>query len=293
MIVFHLHRGTVARYVLSFCLIAAFVGILVHGFFTDAGQPADAAVADSIPLPVVMYHHVLESGKFGDYVISTQELENDLKYIKEKGYEAILMQDLIDYVNGKKELPAKPILVTFDDGYESNYKYAFPLLKKYNMKAVISVIGYWSELYSTETHKHINYSHLTWEEIKELHDSGIVEIQNHTYNLHSLENRKGTKMQKGETFEHYSDLLKQDLGKNQELLCKATGVYPNTFTYPFGYVSKESFTIIKEMGFQASLSCEEGMNHITRDPECLYMLKRYNRRHGVGTQAFFDKLLKD
>ena len=75
MIVFHLHRGTVARYVLSFCLIAAFVGILVHGFFTDAGQPADAAVADSIPLPVVMYHHVLESGKFGDYVISTQELE--------------------------------------------------------------------------------------------------------------------------------------------------------------------------------------------------------------------------
>lgn len=293
MVVFHLRRKAVVRSVLSLCLLAVCAVILAQTFFTDTVRPADAAVTDAVSLPVIMYHHVLENGKFGDYVISTQELESDLNYIREKGYETVLMQDLIDYVNGGKPLPKKPILITFDDGYESNYRYAFPLLKKYQMKAVISVIGYWSELYSTETHKHINYSHLTWEELKELQDSGIVEIQNHTYNLHSLENRKGTQKQKGETFEHYSDLLKQDLGKNQELLYKATGVWPNTFTYPFGYVSKESFAIIKEMGFRASLSCQEGMNHITHDPECLYMLKRYNRRHGAGTQAFFEKLTKE
>ena len=290
MIVIHVRRGAFRRYLISFCLIAAFLGILARGFLPGGAEPADATADNAVELPVVMYHHVLESGNFGDYVISAQELDSDLSYLSQKGYHAVLMKDLIDYVNQGTPLPEKPVLITFDDGYESNYRYAFPLLEKYGMKAVISIIGYWSEIYSSETHKHINYSHLTWDEMRELQQSGIVEIQNHTYNLHSLEKRKGTKMQQGETFDHYSDLLKQDLGKAQELIYQATGVYPSTFTYPFGYVSKESLPIIKEMGFQASLSSEEGINRITRDPDCLYMLKRYNRRHGVSTQSFFKKM---
>ncbi len=281
------------RSVLLFFLATGLLISSVAGFFADAGQPADATLEEGIRLPVVMYHHVLETGKFGEYVISSGELEKDLKYIAEKGYEAVLMRDLIAYVTEGTPLPEKPILITFDDGYESNYRYAFPLLQKYGMKAVISVIGYWSELYSHEQYKHINYSHLTWEQIKELQDSGIVEIQNHSYHLHSLENRRGARMKNGEDVSHYQEILRQDLSKNQEMLQNATGVLPTTFTYPFGYISKESFPVLEELGFQASLSCQEGMNRITHDPQCLFLLKRYNRPHGVDTSTFLEKVFRE
>ncbi len=280
------------RSVVIFCLAAGLLISGITGFFTGTGQPVDATVEEGICLPVVMYHHVLETGKFGEYVISSRELEEDLKYIAEQGYEGVLMRDLIAYVKEGTPLPEKPILLTFDDGYESNYRYAFPLLQKYGMKAVISVIGYWSEIYSQEQYKHINYSHLTWEQLRELEESGIVEIQNHSYNLHSLEKRKGARIQKGEDVAHYTEILRQDLSKNQELLQNATGVLPTTFTYPFGYISKESFEVLKELGFQASLSCQEGMNRITHDPECLFLLKRYNRPHGVDTRAFLDRVFQ-
>ena len=72
-------------------------------------------------------------------------------------------------------------------------------------------------------------------------------------------------------------VLADDIGKLQDAFLSNTGYAPTTFTYPFGSVSNDSFDIIKEMGFKASLSCESGMNHISRNPEDLFMLKRYLR----------------
>ncbi|MBR2038566.1 MAG: polysaccharide deacetylase family protein, partial [Lachnospiraceae bacterium] len=79
---------------------------------------------------------------------------------------------LADYVENGTMLPEKPVLLTLDDGYENNYTNAFPLLKKYNMKAVISLIG--------------KDMRLNENQLKEKHDSGLVEIGNHTYDLHSI-----------------------------------------------------------------------------------------------------------
>ena len=75
-------------------------------------------------------------------------MEQDFQYLKEQGYTAVLPDDLIAYANGEGQLPPKPILITFDDGYYNNYSYAFPLLKKYDMKAVISIVGNFTEQYS-------------------------------------------------------------------------------------------------------------------------------------------------
>ena len=114
--------------------------------------------------------------------------------IRDSGYTAVTISDLIAYQEGRKELPQKPIMITFDDGYYNNYSYAFPLLKKYDMKAVISVIGRYTDEYSASMEKmNNNYSQLTWDQIREMMDSGYVEFANHSYDMHSDTTRRGVK----------------------------------------------------------------------------------------------------
>ena len=185
---------------------------------------------------------------------------------------------MANYVYEGKQLPEKPVILTFDDGYFNNYSYVFPMLKKYNSKAVISIIGYYTDLYTNSPDENPSYSHLTWDNVKEMINSKLVEFQNHSYNLHTTDKgRNGTKKKRGESDFDYKKLLNDDLGKLQEEFKLNTGYTPIAFTYPFGSVSNASFEIIREMGFKASLSCESGMNKISRDPECLYMMKRYLR----------------
>ncbi len=232
-----------------------------------------------VKLPVLMYHSICKSGgKTGKYIISETDFENDLKYLNDNGYTTVVFKDLIDYIDKKAELPSKPVMLTFDDGYFNNYVYAYPLLKEYNSRAVLSIIGYYTDLYTKTPDENPAYSHVTWDNVKEMIESGTFEFQNHSYNLHSTDNgRNGSKKKRGESAEEYREMLCGDLGKLQEEFETNTGVKPIAYTYPFGSVSNASFPIIKELGFRASLSCESGMNRITRNPECLYMLKRYLR----------------
>jgi len=237
------------------------------------------ASEESVPVPIIMYHGLIKDRKLQtQYFISPEKFKQDLEYIKKNGYTTIVMNDLIDYVENGTPLPAKPIILTFDDGYYNNYLYGYPLLKEYGMKAVFSIIGRYTDQYSLETTFHAPYSHLTWNQINEMIVTGHAEIQNHTYNMHSNKNgRDGSKQKPGESVETYTITLNEDLGKLQNRIYEMTGWTPNTFTYPFGYISNSSFDILKEMRFKATLSCAEGVNQITRDPECLYLLKRYLR----------------
>ncbi|MBQ9737487.1 MAG: polysaccharide deacetylase family protein [Clostridia bacterium] len=238
-----------------------------------------ASKKGKIEVPILMYHSILRStNTHGNYIISESAFESDLKFLKDNGYTTIFIGDLIDYVEGGKELPQKPVILTFDDGYYNNYLYAFPLLKKYNSKAVLSIIGYYTDLYTETPDENPSYSHVTWGNVKDMLSSGLVELQNHSYNLHTTDKgRNGSKKKRGESDTEYRALLTSDLGKLQNSFKTNVNYTPTTYTYPFGSVSNASFDIIKEMGFKASLSCESGMNYITRDPECLYMMKRYLR----------------
>ena len=238
-----------------------------------------ASKKEKIEVPILMYHSILRStNTHGNYIISESAFETDLKFLKDNGYTTIFIGDLIDYVEGGKELPPKPVVLTFDDGYYNNYLYAFPLLKKYNSKAVLSIIGYYTDLYTETPDENPSYSHVTWGNVKDMLSSGLVELQNHSYNLHTTDKgRNGSKKKRDESDTEYRALLTSDLGKLQDSFKTNVNYTPTTYTYPFGSVSNASFDIIKEMGFKASLSCESGMNHITRDPECLYMMKRYLR----------------
>ena len=183
--------------------------------------------------------------KKSTYIVHPNIFEEDLKYIQSKGYSTITMTELINYVYNDAPLPEKPIIITFDDGYYNNLSYAVPLLHKYNMKAVISIVGEYSDRYTESDEANPNYGYLRWKDINELITDGYIEFQNHTYNSHSMNNgRNGCKKTSSESAEHYSNFLSNDLNKLQEeFRNNCNGYQPNTFTYPFGAVSKESNSI--------------------------------------------------
>lgn len=249
---------------------------------------------DVVSLPIIMYHSILKDiNRSNKYVITPSTLESDLEYIYSHGYTTITMSQLISYVYEGTPLPEKPIMITFDDGYYNNLGYAVPLLKKYNMKAVVSIVGKYTDTYTTSDEANLNYSYLRWKDVKELMDSGVIEFQNHTYNLHSnTSGRIGCSKKSFESIETYEKILTNDIQKLQQEFEQNIGYTPTTFTYPFGSISKASFPIIKKLGFKASLSCASGINYITKNPDCLYCLKRNNRPSGISSEAFFEKLLK-
>lgn len=277
-------------------LVCCGIFILAIGFTTlySGFYPETVAVTttEGVRLPIIMYHSILADKKLqGDYVISPNQLEEDLKELNNCGYTTVTVNELVDYVYNDKELPPKCVMLTFDDGYYNNYLYAYPLLKKYKCKAVISPIAYYSQLYSKSDEVTApSYSHCTWLQLKEMQDSGYVEIQNHSYNMHSQENRLGIQQQKGESDSTYKQILIEDITTAQNLIKDNVGYTPIAFTYPFGIMSNISEKTIKELGFKCSFICEERTNTITKDKECLFMLGRYLRTNKMTSKEIVDKL---
>ena len=275
------------RWVAAACAV-----VLLLGCLPFAGSAASGA-AEGVELPVVMYHSILRDPALaGDYVLSPQQLECDLRYIKGHGYTPVLMKELLSYVSDPEaELPPRPILITFDDGYYNNYLYAYPLMQKYQMKCVISVVVRESEEYEEGSHQSPNYSPLSFAQMREMEDSGLVEIQNHSYDMHTYTaTRAGASRAPGESEGQYRAALTEDTLRAQRVLKERAEIVPTTYTYPFGKISDQSVAILDGLGFQATLSCEEGINRITRGGT-LVRLKRYNRPTGKGSAAFFSKLL--
>jgi peptidoglycan/xylan/chitin deacetylase (PgdA/CDA1 family) len=203
------------------------------------------------------------------------------------------MTDLIDYVYNDIKLPPNPIIISFDDGYLSTYKYVFPLLKKYNVKIVLSIVGKSTDDFSRVCDTNINYAHLTWDVLKEMKQSGLVEIQDHSYNMHKVSNgRYGCGQKYNEPVASYEKIITEDVTKFQERLKAMTDCTANTFTYPYGKYNDHSEDILKKLGFKASLSCKYGINLITKDPDKLYGLMRISRYHNVSAEKTLNTALK-
>lgn len=275
-------------YLLFFCIV---VSIFLNGIYAADKTQAAINQTDKVYLPIIMYHQVKEKG-LGKDAITPGELENDLKYLKENHYNTITMEELLDFVYEDKSLPKNPIILTFDDGYLSTYKYVFPLLKKYNMKVVLSIVGKSTDDFTTIKDENIEYSHITWEQLNEMLESGLIEVQNHTYNMHTLKNgRKGCDQKTGESFDKYQSVLADDLTKLQEEILEKTGKVPSTFTYPYGVYNDNTVTIIKQLGFKAGLSCRYGINVVSKNMN-LYQLRRMSRGHGESVQKIIKEIME-
>ena len=245
----------------------------------STAEDAEAQDTEPVYLPIIMYHEV-KTFKAGKDVILPWEFENDLKYLSENNYTTITISNLIDYVYSDVPLPENPIILSFDDGYLNNYVYVLPLLKQYNMKIVFSIIGKNTDDFTDIPDDNLDYSHVAWDQLKEMLDSGCAEVQNHTYNLHKYcKSRIGCKQMPNESDADYEKLLKEDIGKLQEEITDKTGYTPTAFAYPYGKSSKNTDAILKKLGFKATLTCDYGINQITKDPNSLFGLKRICRSH--------------
>ncbi len=276
-------------------ILAVLITCIVQ-FATPQSLKADSKKVEdtTVKLPVAMYHHILkDTARLGDYVISPTQFEEDLKYIQKSGYQTISTTELLEFIEQGTPLPEKPILITFDDGYESVHEYAYPLLKKYDMKAVVAIIGKHTDVFSKEEQgKHINYSHLSWNQLREMQQSGVFEIQNHSYDMHGDQSCKrfGTKIKRGESEEQYNVALEKDVGGLSQQIEREIGIKPILFAYPFGIICKESKPILKELGFKIILSCEEKVNKLKSYSDTPIYLKRYNRASRYSTFNYFKKM---
>ncbi|MEG2086916.1 MAG: polysaccharide deacetylase family protein [Angelakisella sp.] len=288
---------------------AVLLSIAVTAQFVATGQSAvqaatalsatTAVVQTGVPvkMAVLMYHSVNSNDKrSGEYVITPAALRCDLAYLQSQGYQTITMTELIDFVHNGVPLPPKPVMLTFDDGYYNNYLHAFSLLREYHAKAVISIIGAETDKFSQLEENNQNYSHLTWTQITEMQQSGLVEFQNHSYNLHKTlqSGRQGTMRKKGEPTEQYQKMLTEDLQKLQERYNEMTGWTPNTFAYPFGRISKESYPVVTKLGFAASLDVQGRPYIATPGQEsCLFRIPRYNRTSHTSAKEILQMAMTD
>lgn len=275
------------RFLVFFITIAMIFGLFHAGSYICC--LAKSAFSE-YKLPIIMYHHVLkDTARHGKFVISPDELEQDLKYIKNEGFTTITDLDLINFKEKGTPLPEKPIMLTFDDGHLSYYEYVVPLLEKYHMKAVVSIVGSYTNDYTINPDKAVSYAYLSWEEVKALSDSAHTRIANHTYDMHKISNgRNGCSKSKGETSAHYKEIFDKDAEKMRDLIYNYTGTHADCFTYPFGHFCSETEEEIKKLGFKMSLTCIEGINEISRDCS-LFRLNRYNRPHGKSVESILKK----
>jgi len=265
--------------------------VLLSAVFIGAQKPKNIDKTNlglEYDLPIIMYHSTYKKNP-NKYNLPPKDLEKDFVYILECGYTPIFMSDLIEFKETGKPLPKKPIIVSFDDAYTNNYLYAFPIMKELSFKCVISVVGKYTDDNYKNGELHPTGSHMTYEEIDEMNKSGLVEIQSHTYNLHNNSGRIGLGKRRGETYEQYKKSVSDDLMQLQNKLKEKLNITCTTVAYPFGSYSIDSEKVLKELGFKAALTCNEGINKINKDTNLFY-LKRYNRPAGISAEKFFGKI---
>ena len=237
-----------------------------------------------------MYHSISET-KSGKYILKKSDFEADMKYLREKGYNTVSAKQLIKYVYLGEALPEKPVVLTFDDGMYNNKEYVLPILEEYGYCAVFSIVGSYADEYTENNIVNPDYSYLRWQDIAELSDSPNIEFGNHSYAFHSISRKRyGTKRNKNESTLEYINAFYEDTEKLQSEFFSNCNFKPVIYTYPFGSYSKESLRVLKKMGFLVTFSCFEGVNTVTHDSDCLYMLKRYNRDGRLTTSQLFSKL---
>ncbi|MDR1410228.1 MAG: polysaccharide deacetylase family protein [Oscillospiraceae bacterium] len=254
-------------------------------FFGLRGMPVNSSTAQEVRLPILMYHQLTkDTCLVNEYCITKDQFAGDLAALKEMGYETVSMAQVIAFCERGEPLPvSKPIVISFDDGFESFYVYAFPLLKKHAMKAVLGVIGEEAERFSNSEDHRLKYSCCTWDQLTEMAESGLVEIESHTWNLHSKKNgRKGAAKKFGESAEAYRTLLEKDVGATREAYQKHRLPDFSVYVYPYGAFSGESPEILRSLGVRAAFVCDARVNVLrVGETAPLMELKRFNRVPGT------------
>lgn len=253
-----------------------------HAAALAATVSATAAAAGAAPDTgqkyIALCYHSIPARFNGDGgANSVATFTSHLAWLRENGYTAVSIDDILQAKAGAKPLPPRAYLLTVDDGYEDFYVNVFPILKAYKIPAVLGVVGRWIENGPDPQESRIDpyyakQQFVTWAQVREMSDSGLVEIASHSYDLHHgvLANPQGNLQPAAttlgydaegnayETPEHMRLRVRSDLQYNSLLIRQQTGKAPRVMVWPYGEMNKLSGEESRRAGMPINLTLIDG-----------------------------------
>lgn len=241
--------------------------------------PATVLGATPADFIALCYHEVERDGSGGltRTAVTAGDLAAQFAWLQANGYRPVSLQQILDARQGGAALPEKAILLTFDDGRRDVYTRVLPLLRLFDYPALVALVGSWLEVPAGGT---VDYdgtpqprgNFVSWDEVREMQRSGLVEIASHSYDLHRgiSANPQGNTQPAAvtrrfaagsyETDEAYLARIRTDLQRNRELIRRETGVAPRAIVWPYGRSNGAAQQIASELGMPVGMTLEDGSN---------------------------------
>jgi peptidoglycan/xylan/chitin deacetylase (PgdA/CDA1 family) len=232
----------------------------------------------AIEIPVLMYHKVNSDPRTGGpgIRVTPARFERQMRYLANNGYHTVSLTDLVAFIEKNEALPPRPVVITFDDGYLDNYRHAFPVLKKYGFTATIFVVAnYVGKTNGFDVRAGLQPVNQMagWEELEQMGGYGIV-IGSHTMDHPSLTRLSLSKARY--QIENSKSVLEERLGRPVEV-----------FSYPYGSYNDRLAQMVKEGGYLASVTTDQGLVTHNSNP---YVLKRIRILGAYDMQRFVQEL---
>ena len=249
-------------------------------------------------VPVLMWHNLAEESS-GDMTISVDTFRAQIEALHEAGFKTVSLQQLYDYVHFGTELPGKPIVLTFDDGYFSNYEYAFPILQEYDMQATIFAIGVSVGKDTYKDTDHAMTPHFGADEAREMVASGLISVQSHTYDMHqwppfedgNAQVRETLLPFDGEADADYEAAVEADFAESRELLESITGQPVNALAFPEGAYVTLTQDALRSAGAELTFTTVRAVNTVVKGlPQSLCAMPRFGMTESTDMTALVAEL---
>ncbi|MFF2481148.1 polysaccharide deacetylase family protein [Paenibacillus sp. NPDC058071] len=215
---------------------------------------------------VLMYHDIRETGVDDKPFIPSSKFRDQLVLLKQSGFHVISLKQYVDFIQNDGQVPDNAVLITFDDGYETFYTDAFPILKEFGYPAVNFVIV-------SDIEVNRGAKKMTWAQMREMQQSGM-DFYSHTYDQHrygairedGLQKPMLTRQQyfkkekRMETEEEFQARVKGDLSKAEAILKEQLNNPMSVLAFPYGAYNEEVLSMMKELGIEISFTVKEGIN---------------------------------
>jgi len=194
-------------------------------------------------VPVLAYYS-FSKNKPSKISITQGDFKAQMKYLKENNYHVITLDQLLDFLDYKEQIPEKSVVITFDDGWSSVYDFAFPILKKYGFPATIFI--YTDFIGGGKA--------MSWKQIKELSEAGFdIQCQTKTH-------RNLTVPKKNESFKEYFKSLEMEISYPKKLFKKKLNKECECLAYPYGITNNLVIAMLKKHGYRAAFTVEQESN---------------------------------
>jgi len=242
---------------------------------------AQVAVGNTKALvPVLAYHNVLLTKDEDEQreSVTIDSLSRQFAWLAAKGYTPITVGQLLRAAESPESLPSKPILLTFDDGFESTYTHVLPLLRAYQWPALVAVVGSWVEAREAND---VPASpgqprFMNKQQIRELNESGLIEFASHTFDLHhGLQANAWNNQQPAAVTRAWADSrlesdaqwdarVRSDIARNQEYIRGLTGKAPQALVWPYGRYNDALKVVSKQRGLAVLFTLDDGISDVTK-----------------------------